>query len=140
MIRAPHIYELVTETYALFLYDNINMETIYSKPHPMHMAIGSLGIHNNPRLCLPEIEKFKETLTYNNSQDYYSQFTNGYEDRCFPPVISASHRLISQNTTIISWKEQIPPVNTILEGYVLHYMESPTKNASHNSAAHYCFK
>ncbi|KAJ9594149.1 hypothetical protein L9F63_014405 [Diploptera punctata] len=128
--------ELECDQFALVIVGNDNLQELWNwdlKPKNFTIERGTLSIHSNPKLCMSEIDTFRDISGFrNDSAVEISQESNGNNMACKPVKMNVSSRIINSTYVEISWKsfDTFIGRGTLL-GYTVHYAEAINENSTY---------
>lgn len=126
-LRVIHGKVLENGKFALIIYDNPNLKTLWNWTEKLEftMSNGGMLIYYNAKLCLAEITKFKAITKYSNSSDIICRATNGNKQSCnVTPIFGQTDHIYADNATIKWATFKSEDQNYNLLGYTVSYIET----------------
>ncbi|XP_050501064.1 insulin-like growth factor 1 receptor [Diabrotica virgifera virgifera] len=117
--------------YSIFMYENQNLQQLLNYTNLNLTLKGTIGFHNNPLLCMSEIEKLAKAtgiVLDPNSNTGVSRSSNGDKANCVVKEVNVTVDIYSKNATL-TWtpsKEE----NEAYVAYTLFYKIEEEGNAS----------
>ena len=127
-LRIIHGMDLECDQFALVIVGNDNLQGLWnwnSRPRNFTINRGTLSIHSNPKLCMSEIDQFRNIIGFHNDSEVeISEESNGKNIGCKPIKMTASSTVINSTCVEIQWKSFDSIERGTLLGYTVHYTES----------------
>lgn len=135
-LHTIHGETLGVEKYALYIVSNSNLQTIWDynkKRNTVKIVRGSLLFQDNGKLCLNNIYNWNNSLvrTPESLKDDVANIdSNGYDQSCTARIFNSSQVVISDTEVDIIWDTFVAPLNQVVVGYLVYFVEAPERNVT----------
>ncbi|XP_044730149.1 insulin-like growth factor 1 receptor [Chrysoperla carnea] len=139
-LRAIH-GERINSNYSVSVMENPNLASLLNWTVIQNLTIkGKLFFHYNPKLCLGEIDKFRQkaNLKYNFTELEISRNSNGDKVECGFDSINSTYKVLSSTSVEIQWDPYHPPKTHAIFGYQVFYAPSELVNTNRYRVAEVC--
>ncbi|XP_059487087.1 insulin-like receptor [Neocloeon triangulifer] len=126
-----HGKKLDQDKYAIVIRDNTNLQELWDWSHGKNLTVsdGRLFFHNNPKLCFNKIVELKDKT---NAPDFtdteVAPDSNGDKIACNVTELKAYVQKYGPEGVILAWESYKHHDPRELLGYVIYYIEAPSKN------------
>ncbi|CAB3378566.1 Hypothetical predicted protein [Cloeon dipterum] len=129
VIRGTKLYQ---DKYAIVMRDNPNMQELWEWGKDHNLTVnGRLFFHNNPKLCINKIMELKERAKMPEFTDTeVAPDSNGDKVACNVTTLRAYVVKLNAEGVILGWQSYKHHDPRELLGYVVYYIEAPSKNIS----------
>ncbi|XP_063904887.1 insulin-like receptor isoform X2 [Zophobas morio] len=118
--------QLDNNRYSLFVYENENLRKLWDFSDDFKLTIlnGTMAFHDNPQLCLREIEKLEQTDGIRNKTDMQmSKYSNGYKSSCHQKNLTVKITETNPTNVTMVWERESLADDEVLLGYTVYYSE-----------------
>ncbi|RZC33456.1 insulin-like receptor, partial [Asbolus verrucosus] len=124
---------LENQKYALFVFENQNLQRLWNFTDNFNLTIqrGTIAFHDNPQLCLSEIEKLANLTGIGNKSDIEMfKYSNGDKSACNPKDMNITITENNPTNVTLSWERLESEDNDTVIGYTVYYVEATRGNVT----------
>nr|CAD7427516.1 unnamed protein product [Timema monikensis] len=129
-LKVIHGNQLEGNKSALIVWDNPKLERLWlwdNKSQGLEIRNGRLLFHDNPRLCISEVDKLQNITGLSNYTNVeVARESNGDRAICNSISLNVTLSIVNSTSVLIQWSNLEYSGKQTLLGYKVHYKEAPT--------------
>uniref|UniRef100_A0A336LVG6 receptor protein-tyrosine kinase n=1 Tax=Culicoides sonorensis TaxID=179676 RepID=A0A336LVG6_CULSO len=135
-LRVIHGYDLEDDIYGLLVYENNNLQALWTPHKDFKLLKGSMHFYSNDKLCPYLVREFLKATGHKGTKADLD--SNGSRHSCNVTVIDVKYKVLSPTSATIYWEPFYVGNTDRLTGYLINYVESVHTNMTHYYGTYSC--